>query len=274
MGLRREPAVGIVVTVQVRQSFPFMRAPFRLLLALVLLAAGLHAAAAPSELDAVITRARARLGTEPVLVAVTAVRFQGTYETVGDGETPQKGTIEMIFQKPFQHRSTITSSTGREEVTGLDGLESWMRIKEGKDQRLTLFPKEQTKTLRANTWQTLEFYRGVERIGGTVALLGEETIDGVLCAKVIFRHDTNLTWTRYFEKTTGRLVLTETAQGKTREEGEIVTDGIRFPKKISSTVKGASGKDVTVTIVFEKVAVNEKFPANLFTVPTISSLRQ
>lgn len=252
-----------------------MRAPFRFLSAFVLLAAGLHAAAAPSEVDAVIARARAHLGTEPVLTAVTALRFQGTYETTGEGETPQKGTIEMIFQKPFQHRSTITSSTGREEVTGLDGLESWMRVKDGKDQRLTLFPKEQTKTLRANTWQTLEFYRGIERIGGKVELMGEETAGGVLCSKVIFRHDTSLTWTRYFEKTTGRLVLTETSQGKTHEEGEIVTDGIRFPKKISSTVKGASGKDVTVTIVFEKVTVNEqKFPANLFTVPTISSMRQ
>jgi outer membrane lipoprotein-sorting protein len=41
-----------------------------------------------------------------------------------------------------------------------------------------------------------------------------------------------------------------------------------------SVVKGNSGKDVTVTITFEKVTVNEKFPASLFTVPTISSLRQ
>jgi outer membrane lipoprotein-sorting protein len=251
-----------------------MRASLRLLSAFVLLAAGLRAAAAPSEVDAVITRARSRLGSEQALATVTSVHFEGTYETSGDPAEAQKGTIEMIFQKPFQHRSVITSSTGREEVTGLDGLESWMRVKEGKDQRLTLYPKEQTKTLRANTWQTLEFYRGVERIGGTVELMGEETVDGVLCSKVIFRHDASLAWTRYFDKATGRLVLTETAQGKTREEGEIVTDGVRFPKKLTSVVKNAAGKEVTVTIVFSKVTVNEKFPANLFTVPTIASLRQ
>lgn len=251
-----------------------MRAPSRLLAAFVLLAAGLHAAAVPAELDAVIARARARLGTEAALTAVNSVHFEGTYETSGEATDSQKGTIEMIFQRPFQHRSVITSSTGREEVTGLDGLESWMRVKEGKEQRLTLYPKEQTKTLRANTWQTLEFYRGVERIGGTAELLGEETVEGVLCSKVIFRHDASLAWTRYFDKATGRLVLTETAQGKTREEGEIVADGIRFPRKLVSTVKNAAGKEVTVTIVFSKVTVNEKFPSNLFTVPTIASLRQ
>jgi outer membrane lipoprotein-sorting protein len=251
-----------------------MRAPSRLLLAFVLLATGLCAAPAPGELDAVLNRARARLGADAALAAVTSVHFEGTYETSGEGAEPQKGTIDMIFQKPFQHRSVITSSTGHEEVTALDGFESWTRVKDGKDQRLTLFPKEQTKTLRANTWQTLEFYRGIEKIGGTVELLGEETVEGVLCSKVAFRHDANLVWTRYFEKTTGRLVLTETAQGKTREEGQIVSDGIRFPKKISSVVKGNSGKDVTVTITFEKVTLNEKFPAGLFTVPTISSLRQ
>jgi outer membrane lipoprotein-sorting protein len=251
-----------------------MHASFRLLWVLVLLAAGARAASAPAAVDAVISRARARLGPEAALTAVTSIRFQGTYETSGDGETPQKGTIEMIFQKPLQHRSVINSSTGREEVTALDGLESWMRVKDGKEQRLTLFPKEQTKTLRANTWQTLEFYRGVERVGGSVELLGDETVGGVLCSKVIFRHDTNLSWTRYFDKATGRLMLTETAQGKTREEGEIVSDGICFPQKITSTVKGSSGKEVTVTIVFEKVTVNEKFPASLFTVPTLASLRQ
>lgn len=203
-----------------------------------------------------------------------SVHFEGTYETSGEAADSQKGTIEMIFQKPFQHRSIIVSSTGREEVTGLDGLESWMRVKEGKDQRLTLYPKEQTKTLRANTWQALEFYRGVDRIGGTVELVGEETVDGVLCSKVIFRHDATLTWTRYFDKATGRLVLTETAQGKTREEGEIIADGVRSPKKLISTVKNAAGKDVTVTITFNKVTVNEPFAANLFTVPTMASLRQ
>lgn len=251
-----------------------MRAPLRLLASFVLLAAGLAAAAAPGELDAVIARARARLGTDAALNAVTSVQFQGTYETASPGEEPQKGTIEMIFQKPFQHRSTITASSGREEVTALDGIESWMRVKEGKDQRLTLFPKEQTKTLRANTWQTLEFYRSIEKVGGSVELLGEDTVDGILCSKVIFRHDTALTWTRYFEKTTGRLVLTETAQGRTREEGQIVSGGIRFPQKISSMVKGSAGKDVTVTITFEKVLVNEKFPAALFTVPSVASLRQ
>jgi outer membrane lipoprotein-sorting protein len=251
-----------------------MRAFLRLLLPFVLLAPVLRAAAANETVDAVLARARARLGSEAALAAVKSVRYQGIYETTGEGMEPQKGTIEMIFQKPFQHRSVITSSTGREEVTGLDGLESWMRVKEGRDQRLTLFPKEQTKTLRANTWQSLEFYRGIERVGGKVELLGEETVGGVLCSKVAFRHDANLVWYRFFDKATGRLVLTDAAQGQTREEGEIVTAGIRFPKQITSTIPGTAGKPVTITIVFENITLNEDFPASHFTVPTISSLRK
>jgi hypothetical protein len=73
---------------------------------------------------------------------------------------------------------------------------------------------------------------------------------------------------RYFDRDTGRLVLTVKGQEKIRENGEILADGVRFPKTIVSTSASASGKDVVTTVSFDKVTLNEDLPAGLFTVPS------
>jgi hypothetical protein len=133
-----------------------------------------------------------------------------------------------------------------------------------------LLTPEQIKRLRANTWENLSFFRGIETRGGRLDVLEASTTNGVACQKIAFVHAPNIIFFRHFDKETGQLVLTETETGATiREEGEIKVQGVRFPKSIINTAKSPAGKTQTVTIVFDEIKVNESFPDSTFSVPEL-----
>ena len=218
---------------------------------------------------AVIARARAYLGGDAALNAVKSIQFEGHYLDESD-DTKRQAAVEMIFQKPYFHRVVMTGNTNI-ETTGLDGYEGWMRVQEVKDPthiRLAYLTKDQIKGLRTNVWETLNFYAGIEARGGRVIDLGEVVIDNIVCDKLGFEHEPGLYFRRSFERATGRLVLTETSQGTSREEGSVIVNGVRFPKKIVTTVK-TNGKDRTISYTFDTVKVNEVFPGAMFIVPPI-----
>ena len=238
-----------------------------------LLSAGILSAAAGAE-PAIIARARAYIGTETALTAVKSVHYVGTLVTP-DAVDPSKKTqaeIEIVFQGPEQQRITARFEKAV-EITALDGYEGWQRTQnpaEPTKWRQTLLGADAIKRLRANTWENLSYYRGIERVGGRLEDQGTTTIDGVTCQKIAFIHAPNIAFYRYFEVATGRLVYTETESGGTiREQGEMIVSGIRFPKSIVTTSKNKKGQEVPVTIEFEKVTVNEVFPAKEFAVPAL-----
>lgn len=221
-----------------------------------------------ADVKAVVNQARAWLGSEEALQAVRTVHFQGEL-TTGDH---RKATIEIIFQKPYRQR-VVTTTADRREITALDDYEAWQRYEDLHNPerwRMSLMQKEQVKRLRANTWENLAFYRGLERKGGRVDDLGLVDLDGLMARKLSFVHDTGSVFTRYFDQTTGRLLLTENEQGGTiREEGEIITGGIRFPKRIVTQTKTEDGRSRLVTIEFTAIAINESFADELFQVPSV-----
>jgi outer membrane lipoprotein-sorting protein len=234
------------------------------------------AAALPAAEPAIVAKARAFVGSEATLNGVKSVHFVGTLVTndPANGNKETRASMEIMFQKPEQQRIVMTSDA-TVEVTGLDGYEAWTRIHAANDPakwRQVLLGSEQIKRLRANVWESLNFFRGIERVGGRVEEQGTQVIDGVTCQKVAFIHGPKIIFFRYFDSATGRLVLTETEGGGTiREKGEMTVDGIRFPKSIVTTTKNAKDQLVTVTIEFQKIALNEVFPAKLFAVPGIST---
>ncbi|MBI2518238.1 MAG: hypothetical protein HYV95_15255 [Opitutae bacterium] len=233
---------------------------------------------ADAQIDAWIAKARAALGSDSALDAVWSVHFKGTLETTQ--QVPSKADpkvmttvplrlgIDIVFQKPYRQRIVLRSDKVV-ETTALDGYDGWMRRADAnkEDQwQLTLLDPNQIKRLRANTWENLSFYRGIERLGGNIQLRGEETVDGKPCVKLLFSHADNITFLRYFDKDTGRLVKTVTETGgEIREEGETIIDGVRYPKKLFN--KTPTG-DVT-TITFDSIKVNENLPASEFAVPTL-----
>ncbi len=223
---------------------------------------------------AIIAKARAYLGTEAALDAVKSVHYVGTLITAdpADATKQTRAAMEIVFQKPGQQRIVATSDKVI-ETTALDGYDGWQRIQDAANPtkwRQTLLGSEQIKRLRANTWENLAYFRGIERVGGRLEDQGAKTVEGVACQKIAFIHGPGIVFYRYFDVATGRLVFTETEAGGTiREQGEMIVNGIRFPRSIVTSTKNAQGQTQTVTINFEKITVNTVFPENQFRVPAL-----
>jgi len=234
---------------------------FALLASLPVVVAGpLRAADSTAQL---LAKARAFLGSESALNAVQTIRFTGTLEADANTKLP----IEIIFQKPFEQRITVTSPKII-EVTALDDYDAWQKRTNPANPaqwQVTLLDASQVKRLRANTWENLCFFAGLEKKGGNVQPGGEVTVDGVACVKLSFMHAPDIIFVRYFDKATGRLVKTETeSHAEIREEGQLIVNGVRFPQKVIN--KAPNG--TTTTIVFDKVEVNPAVAASEFAVPT------
>ena len=234
---------------------------------------------ASADTDAVIAKARAYLGPDATLEAITSIHYVGTLageEIVKDKDgkeikRPFKGDIDLIFQKPYYQRVILVSYKGI-ETTGLDDYEAWRRLDNANDSahwKLMLLDQDQVRSQRANTWENMAFYRGIERRGGHVDDLGSATIGGHACEKLAFVHEPGLTFYRYFDTATGQLILTETENGNlTREQGEVMVNGVRFPKSLVNTTKDpVTGRENTIVITLDKITLNENFPESLFAVP-------
>ena len=243
----------------------FRRSTF--LAAAVALACSSKAAEPP-----VIAKARAYLGTEAALNAISSVFFSGTVTSTNPTDPQKKNTatIEIIAQKPDQQR-VVSTSEKVVETTAVDGYEAWQRVQDKtnpKVQRLTVLKPDAVRRLRAQAWENLSFFRGLEKQGGRIEDQGTTTLDGVTCQKVAFYHAPNIFFVRYFDLATGRLLRTDSDDGgTTREEGERVVNGVRFPTSMKMTIKNAKGETQDVTIAFETVKVNEKFPDAVFRMP-------
>ena len=233
-----------------------------LLVAALLSATGLPAAAQTAEQW--IARARARLGSESALQGLTSIRYTGTL--VVDGANQR--SLDILFQKPLKQRITLTSAE-IVDVIGLDDYDAWQKRSNPKNPaqwQLTLIDPAQTKRLRAQVWDNLYFFSGLEKMRGSVRLEGDVTVDGVACVKLVFTYHENMVLTRYFERATARLVKVETETGtEIREEGEIFANGIRFPRKVTNREKDGRA----ITMVFDQVILNETHAASEFAVPAL-----
>lgn len=247
--------------------------PVRLLLVVLTAATAgvLHGAELP-----IIAKARAYLGTEAALNSVRSIHYIGTLVTndPSDSKKQTRAAIEIVLRKPDEQRVTITSDK-TVETTALDDYDGWTRVTAVNDPtkwQQTLLGADGIKRLRANTWENVAFYRGLEQEGGSVEDLGRKTVDGIECEKVAFIHAPNIVFYRYFDVATGRIVYSETESGGSiREQGEIVVDGVRFPKSIVTVSKNQAGQRQTVTITFDKIVLNETLPASYFAVPSLAT---
>lgn len=225
-----------------------------------------------------LDKARAYLGTEKALNAADSLHFEGMVETVEQVpdpadpaktiERPIRLGIDIIFQKPMQQRQILRSDKV-ERTTLLDGYDAWERVSDRTKPgtpRITLLDPANIKRLRATTIENLSFYSIEGQFARDLRVMGDVTVDGLACVKLSFTHGNGSTFIRYFEKTTGRLVKTETEKGgEIREEGELQVSGIRFPRKLLN--KTPDGRVTTIT--FDKVTVGERFPPETFAVPSI-----
>ena len=229
---------------------------------------------------AIVTKARAYLGSESALNAATSVRMTGSMATVDPAGKPMQIAVDIVFQKPFQESITVLQAN-RVVHTSLDGYDASQQSQDGvpnqkeidyknKPWRLTVLGGDQVKTLRVDVLENLFFYRGVLRVGGQIEDRGPATADGKTTEKVAFIYAPNFVYIRHFDPDTGRLVYTESESGtQIREQGEIMAGGIRFPKVIEVT-ENLNGTPSKKTYTFDKVTVNETYPDSLFAIPALS----
>lgn len=243
------------------------KAPFLVLACTLALLAPVPGRAEP----AVLGLARAYLGPQSTLDGIKSIHFVGTLKRM-DPDHPDKASsvesLEMIFARPLKQKLVDRQSLVT-RTTVLDGYDAWDWLQDNADPkkfRLTWLQAAEVRTLRANTWENLYYYRAPE--GGSVEDMGPATIDGVECERVDFTHGPGIVYQRYFDRDTGRLVLTVRGPETFRESGEIRADGIRFPKIVVSRAKTASGAEIVSTATFEKVILNEKVSDDLFAAPS------
>jgi outer membrane lipoprotein-sorting protein len=219
----------------------------------------------------VIAKARAYLGSEAALSSIQSVHYFGTYEASDPKTAGVHGQIDVIFQSPYRMRQVITLD-GRVETTGLDGYSAWVFEQERKDggrYRLTPLGTLPVLRARANVWENLAFYRGLEAAGGHIEDGGTVTLDGRPARKLTFVHDERIKFVRWFDPATGQLRQTETDEGTTiREEGLLTVAGLRFPQKLITSSKGQDGIASTATISFDKMTVNEPLADSFFAPPS------
>ena len=251
--------------------------PLRRFLALAALLSLLAPVAQAASADEVVTQARRYLGEARDIEMVRSIHYKGTIEVrdaAGAVMPEASGTIELIVQKPAQQLNVRTSAKLRDTV-GLDDFSGWQRVEpldQSSKARTIILRRADLVRLQAVTAENLFFYRGHERRGGRIELRGESTIDGQVAVAVAFIHPHDIVFVRYFDKKTGRLLMTDDpVGGQVREDGEMIVAGVRFPRSMHSSGKTTEGKDYSVAINFTAITVNETFPAERFAVPMFES---
>lgn len=235
---------------------------------------GITLAARAQDTATIISRARAYVGSDATLAAVKAIHYTGTLSSPGPDKTVVKAKIDVIFQSPYRMRQTVSTDT-KIETTGLDDYGAWTLIQDPKDptkRALGMLGPDPVRHMRANVWENLAFFRGIEEVGGHLEDAGTAALDGRSTRKLIFWHDSKVKFVRWFDPTTGELIQTETDDGSIiREAGEMVVAGVRFPKRITTTLKATDGSSSTATIEFDKIVVNDLAPESAFSTPLRSS---
>jgi hypothetical protein len=240
-------------------------------------ALALVAAAALRAEPAVVGLARAYLGPDSTLSGITSIHFVGTLDRVDPdkGGAPMHGALDLVFAKPLRQRLYVhmdkTSLT-----TVLDGYDAWDFLQDNADKskfELKWLSAGDIRTLRANTWENLYFFRGLQGEGAIVDK-GPATAEGIACERVDFTHGPGIVYERYFDRDNGRLVLTVRGPETIRESGEIRVEGLHFSRTITSTTKLPSGKDLVSTVTFSSIALNEPVSSGEFAAPDIVAAKQ
>ena len=217
--------------------------------------------------DATIELARSQLGDLERLDSIKSITYKGSlFYSSGDS-----GTIDLIYQKPM-HQKLIAVINDSKEVSALDDTEGWISYyKIGLDQSLgmEIFDPARVLMMQAAVREAFGFYKRPTHRGGRVTYDGREKVKDVDCVVLIYHHGEGIGYIRYFDAATGRLMKTVDANGvEYYEEGEIMVEGVRFPKKLVTTFSTAVGPQ-TMEFTYSKITLDKKHDASIFELPSL-----
>ncbi len=217
--------------------------------------------------DQIIAKARDYLGGDTQLRAVETIQFQGTFTThEGDG----KGEILIYLKKPFKQRlDVIRAHDGIVETTAINDIDGWGRRaneKDAEDWTIRILSMGELKRMRANTFDNLNFYSGIEQLGGSIINKGIVNKEGKEAYLLHFKYDKTIHYKRYFDVNTGKLLGTINDKGiEIKDIDEIIVDGIRFPRE-QIRIEDGKKKD---TLTFTKIVINAPLDDKIFELPSL-----
>lgn len=219
--------------------------------------------------EAILKKARQFISDESTLNRVNSLRFEGTIKDP-EGKT---GKIVISLQKPYKLLQSIHHENGVVDEFGLNDYEGWLkRFKAEAPDVYALMPVDvvRLKRLRANTFEGLNFFSTKTSFGRKIEYQGKQELDGksVEVVKILYG---SAVFIRYFDTETGELLLSEIENGeRIQEQGELMVDGIRFPKFLVTF----NGDEQISHLEFNSIQVNPDFEDSLFTQPPLPSLRK
>ncbi len=238
------------------------------MLVLGLISSSILLIAGDPEADAILAKARERLGSEAKLNGVQSLRFIGTVTTV-NGES---STLDIALKKPYKQLQVFAGEKLVREI-GLNDYEAWTKVYDKKDpSRYNLIPHTTAalKRIRATTFENLYFFSPQSNRWRKVEYVDKDFYDGLEIHRVKVSYG-DVFYLRYIEETTGRLVLTEVETGeRIIEGGEIFSGAIRFPQTLTTF---RDGNEVH-QIAFDEIQVNPDLDDSLFTLPPLPGLKK
>jgi len=219
--------------------------------------------------DQIIAKARGQLGAERKLKSVNTLQYHGS---VLDAEGQPIGSMLLQFKRPDMQRLQLEQAE-LIDTTAVNGSEGWQERINKENPLLSgvrVLPPNQVRFLQANAYENLNFFLGPKQVrGGTISLEGSQEMRGKECWVVKFTYPSGLSYERYFDKATYKLVATVAGDnGYTMvENGSQQVNGIRFPKEVQTF----EGDQLIRSVVFDKIEMNLPLEDSLFDFPGIPS---
>ena len=139
-----------------------------------------------AEVDNILSKARARLGSEQKLNAVQTIQYEGKVYGAG-GE--QLDTLDLTFQKPAK-QLLVVESEKMKRSTGVNGFEGFVEVINKEDpykSGVIVLDFNRVRRLLANAAENLYFFEGPkQRSGGEITLEGTQEVRGRECYKLRF----------------------------------------------------------------------------------------
>lgn len=238
------------------------------LLASLVVCATSQASTADPKATAILKKARDYIGRESDLRKIKSIRYFGKITN----EEGDEGTVEIYIRAPYQQLQIVTLNETVSEF-GLDDYVAWRKVYlAGKPDNYQLYPAtaEQLKRTRANAFENLNFFSTETTYTRKIDYLGTDTFEGKQVEKVKIRYG-KVFFIRYFDSSTGELLYSEIENGEgIKERGEMIVDGIRFPKGVANFLNG----DQVSFVEFELIEVNPEVDDSLFAQPALPGLKK
>ena len=121
--------------------------------------------------------------------------------------------------------------------------------------------------MQASVREAFGFFEKPNVRGGEITYDGKETFKGRECILLTYHHGDGIAYRRFIDAETGQVLRTLDSKGvEYVEEGEILVDGLRFPKKMVSTFSTAIGSQ-TMEFAYTSVKLNRDLPESDFVMP-------